>query len=131
MFASVYSTYNVQNGYLQSCGKIIAVSLPWGGPPSCFLEDCVYDTLVNPETGLNNLDEKHITPEERSTLESIQNDLGSNYDTIVDHGYSGKIEQEHIGKISGSILISVITKQQVYFKEFIKAALNFMVLLRS
>ncbi|PFX26960.1 hypothetical protein AWC38_SpisGene8335 [Stylophora pistillata] len=71
----VNSTYNVQNGYFQSCGEIVAVSLVQGGPPPCFLEECVYDTLVNPETDLNNLNEKHITPEERKMLESIQNDL--------------------------------------------------------
>ena len=113
MFAGgtpVDSTYNVQNGYFQSCGQIVAVSLAQGGPPPCFLEECVYDTLVNPETDLNNLNEKHITPGGRKMLESIQNDLGSNYDNIVDHGYTGKIDQEHIGEISGSILISVVTK---------------------
>lgn len=118
--APVNSTYNVQNGYFQSCGEIVAVSLAQGGPPPCFLEECVYDTLVNPETDLNNLNEKHITPEERKMLESIQNDLASNYDTIVDHGYTGKIDQEHIGEISGSILISVVTKRQVYLKEFMR-----------
>ena len=123
MFAGgtpVDSTYNVQNGYFQSCGQIVAVSLAQGGPPPCFLEECVYDTLVNPETDLNNLNEKHITPGGRKMLESIQNDLGSNYDNIVDHGYTGKIDQEHIGEISGSILISVVTKRQVYLKEFMK-----------
>ena len=123
MFAGgtpVNSTYNVQNGYFQSCGEIVAVSLAQGGPPPCFLDECVYDTLVNPETDLNNLNEKHITTEERKILESIQNDLASKYDTIVDHGYTGKIDQEHIGEISGSILISVVTKRQVYFKEFMK-----------
>ncbi|PFX14874.1 hypothetical protein AWC38_SpisGene20936 [Stylophora pistillata] len=48
----VNSTYNVQNGYFQSFSKIVAVSLAQGGPPPCFLEECVYNTLVNPETDL-------------------------------------------------------------------------------
>lgn len=42
-------------------------------------------------------------------FESIKNDQGNHYDTIVDHGYTGKIDQEYIKEISGSILISVIT----------------------
>ena len=95
MFAGgtpVNSTYNIQNGYFQSCGEIAAVSLAQGGPPPCFLDACVYDTLVSPETDFNNLNEKHITPEEM--LDSIQNDLGSHSDTIVDHGYTGQIDQE-------------------------------------
>ena len=116
----VNSTHNVQNGYFQSCGEIVAVSLAQGGPPPCFLDECVYDTLVNPETDFNSLNEKHITPEEKKMLESIQNDLGSHYDTIVDHGYTGQIDQEHISDITGSILISLITKRQVYLKEFMK-----------
>lgn len=53
-------------------------------------------------------------------LHSIQNDLGSHSDTIVDHGYTGQIDQEHIRDITGSILIGLITKRQVYLKEFMK-----------
>ena len=53
-------------------------------------------------------------------LDSILNDLGSHSDTIVDHGYTGQIDQEHISDITGSILISLITKRQVYLKEFMK-----------
>ena len=123
MFAGgtpVNSTYNIQNGYFQSCGEIVAVSLAQCGPPPCFLDACVYDTLVFPETDFNNLNEKHITPEEKRMLDSIQNDLGSHSDTIVDHGYTGQIDQEHISDITGSILISLIPKRQVYLKEFMK-----------
>ena len=60
MFAGgtpVNSTYSIQNGYFQSCGEIAAVSLAQGGPPPCFLDACVYDTLVSPETDFNNLNE--------------------------------------------------------------------------
>ena len=55
-------------------------------------------------------------------FESIKNDQGNHYDTIVDHGYTGKIDQEYIKEISGSILIGVITcsKLQVYLKALIK-----------
>ena len=48
MFAGgtpVNSTYNVQNGYYQSCREIVSVSLAQGGPPSCFLDECVYNML--------------------------------------------------------------------------------------
>ena len=54
---------------------------------------------VDPETDFNSLNEKHITPEEKM-LESIQNDLGSHSDTIVDHGDTGQIEQEYISDIT-------------------------------
>ena len=35
------STYYVQNGTFRTCGEIVAVSLAQGGPPPCFLEQCV------------------------------------------------------------------------------------------
>jgi len=106
----VNSTYNVQNGYFQSCGEIVAVSLAQGGPPPCFLEECVYDTMVNLESDFTNLNEMHITPQEKKMLENIRSDLDNHNDTIVDHGYTGKIDQEHISDIMGSNMISLITK---------------------
>ena len=112
MFAggtSVNSTYNIQNGYFQSCGETVAVGLAQGCLPPCFLDACVYNTLVSPETDFNNLNERHITPEEKRMLDSIQNDPGSHSDTIVDYGYTGQIDQEHISDITGSILISLTT----------------------
>ena len=36
-------------GYFQSYGEIVAVNLAQVGPPPCFLDKCVYETLVNPK----------------------------------------------------------------------------------
>ena len=85
----VDSTYNVQKGYLQSCGEIAAVSLAQGGPSPCVLQGCVYESMVNPETDFKSLNVEHITAEEKTMLENIQHDLDNNRDTIVDHGFTG------------------------------------------
>lgn len=116
----VDSTYNVQNGYFQSCGEIAAVSLAQGGPSPCVLQGCVYDSMVNPETDFKSLNLEHITPEEKMILENIQNDLDNHCDTIVDHGYTGVIDQQHISDITGSVLISLVSRRQLYLSEFMK-----------
>ena len=113
------STYNVQKGYFQSCGEIAAVSLAQGGPSPCVLQGCVYDSMVNPESDFKSLNLEHITPEKRM-LENIHNDLDNHRDTIVDHGYTGVIDQEHLSDITGSILISLVTRRQLYLSEFMR-----------
>ena len=41
-------------------------------------------------------------------------------DTIVDHGYTGVIDQEHINDITGAIMISLVTRRQLYLSEFMR-----------
>ena len=66
--------------------------------------------MVNPETDFKSLNVEHITAEEKKMLENIQHDLDNHRDTIVDHGYTGVIDKEHINDITGSILISLVTR---------------------
>ena len=116
----VDSTYNVRRGYFQSCGEIAAVSLAQGGPSPCVLQGCVYESMVNPETDFKSLNVEHITAEEKKMLENIQHDLDNHRDTIIDHGYTGVIDKEHLNDITGSILISLVTRRQLYLSEFMR-----------
>ena len=50
------STSHVQNGTFKACGEIVAASLAQGGPAPCFLEESVYQLLVNPNVPLQELD---------------------------------------------------------------------------
>ena len=118
--STVDSTYNVQKGYFQSCGEIAAVSLAQEGPSPCVLQGCVYESMVNPETDFKSLNVEHITAEEKTMLENIQHDLDNHRDTIVDHGYTGVIDKEHLNDITGSILISLVTRRQLYLSEFMR-----------
>lgn len=63
--------YNVQNGFFQFCGEIVVVSLVQGGLLFCFLDECVYDMLVNVEIDFNSLNEEYIIFEEKKMFESI------------------------------------------------------------
>jgi len=51
----VHSTLLIQNGNFRTVGEIVAASLTQNGPPPCFLEEAVYNTLVNPNVDLRSL----------------------------------------------------------------------------
>ncbi len=116
----VDSTYNVQKGYFQSCGEIVAVSLAQGGPPPCFLHECVYKTMVQPCIDFKNLDDNDITPVETTYVENVVRDVRGNSSVIIEHGYTGNIDQEHISDIRRSILVSIVSKRQLYLNQFMK-----------
>jgi hypothetical protein len=58
----VGSMLNVHNGTFLTAGQVVAVSIVQGGPPPCFLEECIYEMLVNQDVDMNALNaEKQIT----------------------------------------------------------------------
>lgn len=115
------STYHIQNGNFRACGQIAAVSLAQGGPAACFLEECVYNLLVNPEVDVKNLSaESHLTAADQSIINQIREDVTPHQEMIIEHGYTGNIDQEHVDDIVQSIIISIVTRQVVIMKEFME-----------
>ena len=113
------STHYVQNGNFRVAGEIVAASLAQGGPPPCFLEDCVFDTLVNSDVDIRNLNPgQHMTASERRLIDNIREDVSQHQDVIIEHGYTGKIDAAHIDDIVGSIMVSIWNKRVLYLKEF-------------
>ena len=43
-----------------------------------------------------------------------------NQEAIIEHGYTGVIDEAHIKEIIKSIIISIVMKRIVYLKEFMK-----------
>jgi hypothetical protein len=115
----VDSTLHIQNGNFKACGEIIAASLAQGGPAPRCLDATVYDLLVNPSISLQELNcETNLTASDRILLDSILEDVMKNTNTIIDHGYTGIIDDSHIGEIRQSIVVSIVTKRLVYLNEF-------------
>ena len=83
------------------------------------------ESMVNTETDFKSLNVEHITAEEKKLLENIQHDLDNHRDTIVSHGYTGVIDKEHINDITGSLLISLVTRRKLCLSEFMRG-LSFM-----
>ena len=111
----VDSTLHIQNGNFKACGEIIAASIAQGGPAPRCLDATVYDLLVNPSISLQELNcETNLTASGRILLDSILEDVMKNTNTIIDHGYTGIIDDSHIGEIRQSIVVSIVTKRLVY-----------------
>ena len=64
--APIDSMLNVYNGWFRICGEIVVVSLVNGGLLPCFLDECVYQMLVDPQSvNIQNFDmSKHLTGSE-------------------------------------------------------------------
>ena len=75
--APVDSMLNVHNGKFKTCGQIVAVSIVQGGPPPCFVDECVYQMLADPAVDMSSLSiNKHFT-------DSVASDPNTHQDTIV------------------------------------------------
>jgi hypothetical protein len=117
----VDSTYHIQNGNFRTCGQIAAVSLAQGGPSPSLFEECVYDTLVNPDIDMMKLNiDQHLTKSEKELINKIRNDIKGNQDKILDHGYTGVIDDGHVDEIVRSIVVSLVNKRVLYLKEFMQ-----------
>ena len=118
----VHSTLLIQNGYYRSVGELVATSIAQNGPPPCFLEEAVFETLVNyKNVDPRNLSlQKHLTPSEREQIESIKENVESFHDTIIEHGYTGLIRQDQVEDIVGSMLISIVARGALSLGEFME-----------
>ncbi|CAB4011627.1 HEG-like 1, partial [Paramuricea clavata] len=117
----VDSTYHIQNGNFRTCEQIAAVSLAQGGPSPSLFEECVYDTLVNPDIDMMKLNiDQHLTKSEKELVNKIRNDIKGNQDKILDYGYTGVIDDGHVDEIVRSIVVSLVNKRVLYLKEFMQ-----------
>lgn len=75
--------------------------------------------LVSPDIDVNDLKEDiHLTPSEKSLLESIRENPVTHQDTILEHGYTGIVDLEHVNDITGTVMVSLISRRSLFLKEF-------------
>lgn len=115
----VESTLFVRNETFRTAGEIVATSLAQNGPPPNFLDAVAFDSLINLDMDIRALSpEKHLTSEEKKLFDAIREDVGKHQDYIIEHGYTGVINEEHIDDILGSVLVSIWHKRVLCLKEF-------------
>ena len=115
----VNSTHHVQNGDFRICGEMAAASLAQGGPPPCFLDGCAYNSIFT-ETDLTNVDEKDLAEKEKITIANIRLDCTKHSDFIIEHGYTGIIDQKFIQDIVNSLKVRFVSDRMLYMQEFKK-----------
>lgn len=119
------STFHVQNGNYRACGQIAAASLAQGGPPPAFMAQQVFNMMVKPEIDLTKNVNDHLTEKDQEQITTIVDDLTTNTDTILEHGYTGPIDSLHKEEIRKSISVSIISKRATYLKEFMVGLASF------
>lgn len=116
----LYSTNDIHSGNFRACGEVVAASLAQGGPPPCFLDEKVYDTLVR-DSAIDftspNLDH-HLTQSEMQLLEQIKGNVSDHKDTIIDHGYTSVINQGNLKSIVASVVVSILSRRNLCMNEF-------------
>ena len=114
----LYAHY-AHKGFFHTCAQISLVSIVQGGPPPCLFEECVYNMLINQEVDMNHLTAaQHLTKHENELLTRIANDPKGMEETILEHGYTGLITADHLEAITGTVILSIVSKRLLYLKEF-------------
>ena len=80
----VDSILNVQNSSFLTCGQIVASSLAQGGPPPRFLDESVFNLMVNLDLRPNEIDpSKHLKESDKAFLKSVEDNLTSHEKTSM------------------------------------------------
>ena len=99
----------------------MASSQVQGGPAPRFLDETVNLLYVNPSLPVHELDpQEHLTLRDMVLLNLIRSGLTSHTDTIMEHGFTGGIDDSHIEEILESIVNSIVTKRGVHLVEVLE-----------
>eukprot|EP00112_Aurelia_sp_Birch-Aquarium-sp1_P017834 Seg4174.3 transcript_id=Seg4174.3/GoldUCD/mRNA.D3Y31 product="hypothetical protein" protein_id=Seg4174.3/GoldUCD/D3Y31 len=113
----IHSSHNVQNGAFRTCGEIVAASLAQGGPAPKFLEPCSYEAMIN-EVDMCNIQDEHLTKSELKLVADIAKDCTNYSDLIIDCGYTGVVDENHVNDIIRSMKVSFVARRKIYMQEF-------------
>ena len=104
MFPDGIPTFHVQNGNYRTCGQIVAVSLAQGGPPPFFLDPAAFDMNAK-DVKIHSIKETDLAEKEQRLLKQIELSCNENMDIILEHGYAGPVNQEHLDVIIASFKV--------------------------
>ena len=87
-------------------------------PPN-FLTDINYNLLVSPQQDLSDLQpDVHLTNNERAILAQVSEDPIAHQDDILQYGYTGIIDTDHVRDITGTIMVSLVSRRLFFLNEF-------------
>ena len=128
--APIDSTLHVHNGDFHACGQHVSASLAQGGPPPNCLDESVYTLMAEghilcPQDFDAN---KHLMPADKKFLDSVRSDVTAYSSTIIEHGYTGRIDDDNAGRIDddnadqiiNSMIVSIVSRRLVCVNEFMK-----------
>ena len=112
----------MQNGDFRACGQLVSASIAQGGPaPNC-LDESIY-TLMAEAHKLCPRDfdaNKHLMPADKKLLDSVRSDVTAYSSTIIEHGYTGRIDNDNADQIINSMIVSIVSRRLVCVNKFMK-----------
>ena len=98
----------------------MAASLAQGGPALNCLEESVYTLMVEahklcPQDFDAN---KHLILADKKLLDSVWNDIITYRSTIIEHGYTGRIDYDNADQIINSMIVSIVSRRLVCVNVF-------------
>ena len=77
--------------------------------------------LVEGDVGTKTLvPENHLTTHEQEVLEGIKKNPTAMRDVMLEHGYTGTVDNDHFNDVVGTVMISLVSKRLLYLNEFRK-----------
>ena len=73
--------------------------------------------MVSDESEVDSI-ENYISVSDSNMLAAIKGSVEENADTIIDHGYTSVIDNDHKEEIIATIKVSMISRRSVYLREF-------------
>ena len=113
----INSSLYVQNGDLRTCGEIAAASLAQGGPAPSFLASCTYESAFQ-DIDMMSISSEHLTEKEKELIRAVRSNCKEYIDLILEHNYTGVIDEKNIEEIVGSLKVSFVTNRRNQMKEF-------------
>ena len=75
--------------------------------------------LVNPQQDLSDLQpDVHLTDHERAILTQVSKDPITHQDDILQYGYTGIIDTDHVHDITGTVMVSLVSRRLLLLNEF-------------
>ena len=59
-----------------------------------------------------------MTASEKQLIDGVSSDINLHKDSVLEHGYTGPIDKEHIDDIVRSMKVSLLNKRVLYLREF-------------
>lgn len=105
---------------MRTCASIASMSIIQGGPNPTFFDVPSYRLLCQPDVDLSTNVDTYLSENEKSLLEEIKLDVMKYEDDIIQHGYTGIINEKKINDIVGTVKLSILCKKITYLSDFAK-----------
>ncbi|CAB4005582.1 Hypothetical predicted protein [Paramuricea clavata] len=68
---------------------------------------------------IHNIKDSDLSENEQNLIKEIESSCENKRDTIIEHGYTGSVNQDYVKEIVGSVKVSLVNWRVLYMEEFL------------